>query len=68
MNGFDLAIVAVVLLSALFAFVRGIIREMIALAAWVVGFIAAIAYAGSCPACSTGSMWRRWRGRRSLSC
>ena len=46
MNGFDLAIVAVVLLSALFAFVRGIIREMIALATWVVGLIAAIAYAG----------------------
>ena len=46
MNGFDLAIVAVVGLSALFAFVRGIIREMIALATWVVGFIAAIAYAG----------------------
>ena len=46
MNGFDLALVAVVLLSALFAFVRGIIREMLALATWVVGLIAAIAYAG----------------------
>ena len=47
MNGFDIALVAVVLLSALFAFVRGIIREVIALATWIVGFIAAIAYAGS---------------------
>ncbi len=47
MNWFDLAIVAVVLLSALFAFARGIIREVIALAAWVAGFVAAIAYAGS---------------------
>ena len=43
MNGFDLAVVAVVALSTLFAFVRGIVREMIALATWVVGFIAAIA-------------------------
>jgi membrane protein required for colicin V production len=47
MNWFDLAIVGVVLLSALFAFARGIIREVIALAAWVAGFIAAIAYAGA---------------------
>ena len=47
MNGFDIALVTVVALSALFAFARGIIREVIALAAWIVGFIAAIAYAGS---------------------
>ena len=47
MNGFDLALVAVVALSALFAFVRGIIREVIALATWIVGVVAAIAYAGS---------------------
>ena len=46
MNAFDVAIVAVIGLSALFAFARGIIREVIALGAWVVGFIAAIAYAG----------------------
>jgi membrane protein required for colicin V production len=47
MNWFDLAIVAVIALSALFAFARGIIRELIALGTWVAGFIAAIAYAGS---------------------
>ncbi len=47
MNWFDLAIVAVILLSALFAFARGIVREVIALGTWVVGFIAAIAYAGT---------------------
>jgi membrane protein required for colicin V production len=47
MNGFDIALVTVVALSALFAFARGIIREVIALAAWIVGVIAAIAYAGS---------------------
>ena len=47
MNGFDIALVTLVALSALFAFARGIIREVIALATWIVGFIAAIAYAGS---------------------
>ena len=47
MNGFDIAVVSVIALSALFAFARGIIREVIALAAWIVGLIAAIAYAGS---------------------
>ena len=46
MNGFDLALVTVVALSALFAFVRGVIRELIALATWVIGFVVAIEYAG----------------------
>jgi len=46
MNGFDLVLVAVVALSALFAFVRGVIRELIALVTWVVGFVAAIEFAG----------------------
>jgi len=47
MNGFDLALVAVVGLSAVFAFVRGVIREVVALATWVIGVVAAIAYAGT---------------------
>ena len=47
MNGFDLALVAVVGLSALFAFVRGVIRELVALATWVIGVVLAIAYAGT---------------------
>jgi membrane protein required for colicin V production len=47
MNGFDLALVAVVALSALFAFVRGVIRELIALLTWIIGFVAAIEYAGA---------------------
>jgi len=42
---FDLAILAVILLSTLFAFVRGVVRELIALVAWVVGFVGAIAFA-----------------------
>jgi len=41
---FDLAIVGVILLSTLFAFVRGVIREVIALVSWVVGFAAAFAF------------------------
>ena len=45
MTPFDLAIVGVILLSTLFAFVRGVIREVIALVSWVVGFAAAFAFA-----------------------
>jgi len=47
MSGFDLALVTVVALSALFAFVRGVIQELIALATWVIGFVAAIECAGT---------------------
>lgn len=46
MNGFDLALIAVVALSTLFAFARGVIRELIALATWIAGFVLAINYAG----------------------
>jgi membrane protein required for colicin V production len=42
---FDLAILATLVLSTLFAFIRGFIRELIALVAWVVGFAAAFAFA-----------------------
>ena len=45
MTPFDLAILAVILLSTLFAFLRGVVRELIALVAWVVGFVGAIAFA-----------------------
>ena len=46
MNGFDLALIGIVALSTLFAFARGVIRELIALATWIVGFVLAIHYAG----------------------
>ena len=46
MNGFDFALIAIVALSTLFAFARGVVREVIALAAWVVALVAAFAYAG----------------------
>lgn len=42
MTAFDWAIVGVVALSVLLAFVRGVTRELIALVAWVVGIIAAV--------------------------
>jgi len=45
-NGFDLALLALVMLSTVFAFVRGVIRELIALATWIAGFLLAINYAG----------------------
>jgi membrane protein required for colicin V production len=47
MNGFDLALIAIVGLSMLFAFARGVVRELIALSTWVTAFVVAIAYAGS---------------------
>ena len=45
MTPFDLAILAVILLSTLFAFIRGVVRELIALVSWVVGFVGALAFA-----------------------
>ncbi len=44
MTVFDGAVVGVIALSMLFAFVRGVTRELIALLAWVVGFFAAVAF------------------------
>lgn len=42
MNGLDWAIIGIVALSMLFAFTRGVTRELIALVAWVLGFFAAV--------------------------
>jgi len=42
---FDLAILATILLSTLLAFIRGVVRELIALVAWVVGFVGAFVFA-----------------------
>src|SRR5437868_6657425 len=46
MTLFDLVVVAVVLFSALFALMRGFIREVIALAAWIAGLVLAFMFAG----------------------
>ncbi len=45
MAAFDFAMIAVIALSALFGFVRGIVRSLIGLAAWVTGFVLAIGFA-----------------------
>ena len=47
MTGFDVAIVGIVALSALIAFLRGIVRSLLGLAAWIAGFVAGIAFAPS---------------------
>jgi membrane protein required for colicin V production len=44
MTSFDLIVLAILGLSILFAFLRGVIRELIALIAWVLGAIAALAF------------------------
>ena len=46
MTGFDIAVVAVVMLSTLLAFVRGVVRESIALASWVAALLLAFAFGG----------------------
>ena len=44
MTLFDLAVIGTIILSTLLAFARGVIRELIALIAWVVGIVGAIAF------------------------
>src|SRR5947199_9883788 len=44
MTVFDAVVIFVIALSTLFACLRGVVRELIALIAWVVGFIAALAF------------------------
>ena len=45
MTWLDLAAVSVVALSVLFAYARGVIRSLIGTAAWVIGFVVALAFA-----------------------
>jgi membrane protein required for colicin V production len=44
MTALDAAVIGVIALSMLFAFARGVTRELIALLAWVIGFFAAVAF------------------------
>jgi len=46
MNGFDLLVIAIVAASAILAFLRGIVKELLALASWVIGLIGALVFAG----------------------
>ena len=45
MTWLDIAALAVVALSVLFAYARGVIRSLIGTAAWVIGFVVALAFA-----------------------
>ena len=47
MTGFDLAIVGIIALSGLIAFLRGIVRSLIGLIAWIAGFVAGVVFAPS---------------------
>ena len=44
MTALDVCAIAVVAISLLFAYARGVIRSLIGTAAWVVGFVAALAF------------------------
>ena len=44
MTTFDWVVVAVIALSTLLAFFRGVVRELVAVVAWVLGFVGAIAF------------------------
>ena len=57
MTVFDLVVIAVVTISALLAFIRGLVREVIALATWIVALILAFLYAGDLAGLFTGVQW-----------
>jgi membrane protein required for colicin V production len=47
MTEFDYAVLGILVLSALFAAWRGLVREVLALAGWVAAFLAAVLYSGN---------------------
>jgi membrane protein required for colicin V production len=47
MTALDLVVLALIALSVVFAYFRGMVREVVALAAWIVGFVAAFRYMDS---------------------
>jgi len=44
MTALDLIVLAMIALSVVFAYFRGVVREVVALAAWIVGLVAAFRY------------------------
>jgi membrane protein required for colicin V production len=54
MTGFDVAVLAVLALSTLFAFLRGAVRELIALASWVAAVVLALGFGGKVAALLPG--------------
>ena len=57
MTMFDVVVLAVVALSMLFAFWRGIIREVVGLVAWIAAFVLAFLYAGPLAAAFARPDW-----------
>jgi membrane protein required for colicin V production len=45
MTALDIAVVAVLALSTAFAFARGVVRELVAIASWIAGLVAGVRYA-----------------------
>ena len=64
---FDLIVVAVIVLSTLFAYVRGVVRELFAIASWVVGLVLALRYADPVASLFPPSTSRRPRAMHSPS-
>jgi membrane protein required for colicin V production len=44
MTGFDFAVIGILVLSTLLAFVRGVVRELLAIVSWIAGLFAALAF------------------------
>ena len=51
---FDLIVFAVIALSTIFAFARGVVRELVAIASWIVGLVAALHYSDPAAALFSG--------------
>jgi membrane protein required for colicin V production len=51
---FDMIVFAVIALSTLFAYVRGVVRELVAIASWIVGLVAALHYSNPAAALFSG--------------
>src|SRR5690349_2352753 len=56
MTTFDWIVVCIVALSTLFAFFRGVIREVVALVAWIGGLVCAIAFTPALAAMLPGAI------------
>lgn len=54
MTAFDIAVLAIVAISTLLAFLRGIVREIIALVAWIAALIVAVRYGSDFAGLFTG--------------
>jgi membrane protein required for colicin V production len=51
---FDMIVLAVIVLSTLFAYVRGVVRELLAIVSWIVGLVVALHYSDPAAALFSG--------------